>query len=1231
MSEEKQKSAPLPWIVITGFLGLFAVGTPVALNNLSAKKDGEKKDADNAPFRMSGKDPLKPVYDFYATHDGRWDPEEDLRRQLHNYSVEFLIATVPDPIDTPYGYAFDQVVDAVQRAVERKEGYLLDRAWLPWEIDRKAKPKPDGEEPPRMRESHPGIMVFRHGKHTERKVYRPGMCIVFLVGETPMSGIHKRAFTRALRMMANAGHSTTDPVRIVGPYFTGSQTSLQFVLGDWWAGHNGWLTSNPLYKFEAITGSASAIRKKDFFDLDPYTDGHRNWQKDKFSLSSTVVPTRLVLTALLRYLTRRDGCKSNEPVNRSFHNILPGKVAILTESNTGFGKAFTSIGQADEILVLRFPLHISRVKNEYTQAFKQKDEKSGLKSNDPLVMSNLDDASQGNEGIPSQGGSTTTTVNSQTISTILATIAREQCRYVGVIASDARDKLFLIRLIRDYCPDVHVFVTDADQLLLHPDYQYHMRGVIVGSTYPLIAPNQRWVNPNSTERILFASVGAQGCYNATLMHMGLHKDLLEYAPPRFAVHDNDDPNSKILRRPPIWVSVVSPNGTLVPLQVFTDYDDAGYVRLNPTPAETGKLAPLNYPGAMLPIGIGILLFWTYLVWQALVARSSRMFWQPTTSTGEFSLPQLCYRNLLLGSQAILAVPFLAIVATHGHANQYAAWWMKALAMTTAVLLYGFVLGMVKPICWPPSRLKQFANWLKPDIRGSWRAGSVSDRRLELWIWAFINVALVTIVAGFALLFLSRFWIYGGETRRTLFFVRAVDLASGLSPLTPLFFMGLGFAAWAFFQLKRANQVDRYAVPPPFPVGAFSKNPSPDPSPKRGGEQESSPPSPLRGGVGGGVLSAGLEDSARPTTADATFARINELDRMAQEEVRHESIALRHSKAMALMMVGLLAAGLAMWLQALPTIEGWSWDTLFFVGFAGLFALSLTTLIRLFFLWQRTKRLLEAIAQVPMMRAFARLPNKVSEVFGKYLFTQKPRLAHLQVPVHQIRLLADAVGRDPEAPKELEEMGRIADGLDRRLQEGLDPNARRSAALKAERDLRGKLSAVSATCLAALAPRWQNLSVDDAYGQGEKVKTETANAQPESEWVQQAENVVATQTILYVSQFFAQLRGLVVAAMVCTSLLLLAATSYPFHPERLLLVALMGLSAAGIASVVYVLFDMNRDEIVSRIFKTAPGKFSFDSGVIGSFFTYIVPTVGILAAQLSGSFRWLLEPIMRVMK
>jgi len=1193
------KAAPLPWVLLSGFLGIFAINTPVSPTGTTAKNADKKETAIESPFQISGKDPLKPIYDFYATHDGHWNPQQDLKQNLHNYKVEFLIATVPDPIDTPYGHSFDQVVDAIQRAVEKKDGYLLDRSWLPWEFDKKPKAgKQDDEDKlfGHYREAYPGVLLFRHGKHADRKVKDSGICIVFLVGETPMGGLHKRAFTKALQMMNAAGHPEDQPVRIVGPYFTGSQTSLQFVVGDWWASTSTlpmikslypfevvMRPQNPLYKFDVITGSATALRPADFFNIDPYKDGHLSWQADRFSLSSTVVPTRTVISAMMRYLTRRDGCASNEPVVRSLSHI-PGKIAILTEGNTGFGKGISTLNK-QEILMLRFPLHISRVKNEYTQAFKKKDEKDGLKNMDSLVPSALDEQYHASEGVPSQGGGTTAMANAQVLSNILATISREQCKYVGVIATDARDKLFLVRLIREFCPDVRIFVTDADQLLLHPDYRYHMRGVVVGSTYPLIAQNQTWVNPETRDRVLFATVAAQGCYNAGLFHMGAHKELLEYAPPAF-IEREADADPRIWQRPPIWISTISPNGSLVPLQVFTEYEDkTSLMRLNTAakvPDESG--IALSYPGAMLPIGIGLLAFWLFLSTQALFSRSSRMFWEPAGSNkSEFSLPQLFYRNLLLGSQAVLTMPVLALVWTHGHSLEFQTVGSKVLVGLTIALSGCFLLGMLKPLCWPPSRIGQFAQWLKPR--------KLDGGRLELATWALANVLLILIVVGFGALFLGRFWGYGGDTRRSLFFLRAVDLSSGMSPLTPIFFMSTGFAAWAFFQLKRAQQIDRYVVPAPFPAGFGSD------------------------------------------ATEGAFARITDLDRHVQDEVRHESLGLRHPKAILLTTLALLSLGLAVWLQSLPTIEGWGWDGIFFAGFWLLFALSASILVRLFFLWRQTKKLLSAISLVPMMRAFGRLPAKVADLFGKYLFAQSPKLEHLQLPLHQVRLLANAAAADANAPPELADLGRACEVLDKRLQEGLDESTDRVAAQRAERDLRGKLSAIAATCLVALAPRWKSLPVEDAYGDGTKVKDDKAKAEANAEpaWVLLAENVVATQIIIYVSQFFAQLRGLVVAAMVCTSLLLLSATSYSFNPERLLLVSLLGLSATGLAAVIWVLLEMNRDEVVSRILKTTPGKLSLDSGFVGSFLTYVVPTVGILAAQLSGSFRWLLEPILHVMK
>ncbi len=1177
---EKSTSAPLPWIVLSGLLGVFAVGVPAVQN--SAKKDTDKKDAivadTSANLPVSGRDPYKPIYDFHATHDGRWTPEDDLRKFPHGYEAEFLIATVPDPIDSPLGHAFDEVVDAIQRAVEKKNGYVLDRCWLPWELDRRIRQKSDKiTDLETLRQANPGVLLFRHGKDKARHIDHPGLCVVFLVGETPIGGLHKRAFTKALNMMTAAGHPIEKPVRVLGPYFSGSQNSLQFAISDWLDGSASWFRHRPRYRFDIITGSAGVLRPADFFDIHTYgvESSEPNARRaEQISVHSTMIPTPTVLNATLRYLARRDACSADEWIGAKISNRVNEKVAILTESSTSFGQQFAALAKDEQLVYLRFPLHISCVKTEFTQALHKKEEQLGIKHDEGLLRSTFDDSVNTSEGIPAQGGQATTAANGQVLSNILATIARENCRYVGILATDARDKLFLIRLIREYCPDVHVFITETDQLLLHPDSRYHMRGVIIGSTYPLVGANQRWVRPNVPERVLFPSSAAQGCYNAALIHMGLQSRLLEYRAPTFVTSDDPQTEDLASRRPPIWISVVAPDGSFVPLQVFTNYEDpAGYIYQNPDPpAPSASSSMLRYPGAMLPVGIGLFAFWVVIIYQAWFNPCSRMFWQPASIGGQFSLPQLCYRNLLLGSQVLLAAPILALVSAHAHHHTYESIWMPILGAGMLGIVIFLLLGMIKPLCWPPSRLKQIARWLSP--------GELQHGRSELWIWTLLNLLIVGLFVSFTVLFLMRFWIYGDQVRRNLFFVRAVDLGSGLSPLTPLLFMSMGFFAWAFFQLKRNHLADRYRVPPPYP--------------------------------------------ATPTDHEA-FQRVDALDCRTQEEVRYELMMLRHPRTVAMLFAALIGLGFGVWEHSLPSMEGWSWDGIFFVGFWLLFGMTASLLIRLVYLWSSTKKLLRGIALIPMMRIFVRLPIKITDLFGKYLVTQKPQLAHLEVQAHQLRLLVQAVEGDLAAPKELTKLGQTSETIDRLLCDHLKPGVSRIEMVAAERKIGALLSGASAACLRVLAPSWQGLSVEVAFGEGGAQSTTN-----DPSWVALAENLAAAQSIIHVSQYFVQLRNLVWSGMICSSLLLLAATCYPFHPEHVLLMCLMCLTGGSIVAVIYLLIEMNRDELVSRISKTTQGRF-LDSGFISSFLTYIVPIVGLLAAQLSGSFRWLLEPLLRVMK
>jgi hypothetical protein len=73
---------------------------------------------------------------------------------------------------------------------------------------------------------------------------------------------------------------------------------------------------------------------------------------------------------------------------------------------------------------------------------------------------------------------------------------------------------------------------------------------------------------------------------------------------------------------------------------------------------------------------------------------------------------------------------------------------------------------------------------------------------------------------------------------------------------------------------------------------------------------------------------------------------------------------------------------------------------------------------------------------------------------------------------------------------------------------------------------------------------------------------------------------------------------------------------------------------GLVGIVYVLVQMNRDELMSRISKTTPHKFTPDADFFRGVATYAVPLLGVLAAQFPEVWdliRSLLDPILRALK
>src|SRR5262249_32025201 len=97
---EQSKPTNLPWLLRTGRPRTLASGVAKTAGQTSRRKKEEKKDGEPQVL-FSGQAPLLPVFNFHKSRNVAQKPEDEIRKHLHGYKTEFLIATVPDPIDSP--------------------------------------------------------------------------------------------------------------------------------------------------------------------------------------------------------------------------------------------------------------------------------------------------------------------------------------------------------------------------------------------------------------------------------------------------------------------------------------------------------------------------------------------------------------------------------------------------------------------------------------------------------------------------------------------------------------------------------------------------------------------------------------------------------------------------------------------------------------------------------------------------------------------------------------------------------------------------------------------------------------------------------------------------------------------------------------------------------------------------------------------------------------------------
>jgi hypothetical protein len=1087
---------------------------------------------------------------------------------------------------------------------------------------------------------------------------------VLLVAETAAAGINKEAFYESLRYISRSTdykepskyHPQRRNVLVLGPHFSGSQVSLERVLHAWQD------PAGPTH-FHVISGSASGILRERLNNA-----GGAN----VVEFHATVIPSQKILVALMMYLGlshREEYAKdSKEYAKDKYHSVFDQPFAVLYESNTTFGQQAVQperlkIGQPGALPVLfPFPLHVSEVRSEYDRstaatqpagilrlpAFGTKLRLSATQTNQPRDVE------------PSLDPSATAVLGERTLDAMLNDIARQRIKHVFILATDVKDTLFLAKLVRKYCPECRLVLPDSDMLYGHPEFSSDLRGSIVGSTYPLLARNQSWSYPFAGRRAqrVFTNNPEYGYYNATiaLLHPSDTRNLLEYGPP----FPEWCPPGTDVSCPPVWISVVGQGGFSPVAAVATtdkEFDEYMFPRdLNPPVVGEEEKQRAQVVLDQSSLGAAVLLGVTWLLCWVGVAYARAAFWPKTGGNpgrrpaeddrdrGLFELfrPYADSRRRLRRRQRfyvfvcmtsslvmfafvayIVRIPFLGQVASQEYLVE-APYWVRVAPVLLLTLLVAFLLlpaaragqavtkalsgssrGDTKPAevtarSSPPKWSKYIAK--KLGEHREYIAKKLGEHRVGL-----LCVVLLMAMAAYAaehrtqrqdkpsdehLVFLT-------AAEPMFFFDRAANLTGGSSPVMPVILLGSALFLWGFVQLRRLSTRNRWKGVDPLP---------------------------------------------QPATDDEK-TNLKQLEKCKLQIESHltkplASLSLRWWDVLAC--VSLVFALSRIAVRFSPAVDGFVFEGVLSLALATLAILIAASWMHMKELWGSVRELLRAVTLLPLQGAFQRIPGALTKALGSYLaYARDGRRLHMNYRRGQYVSLASDYAN---VGHHLRSVAHLPVAIKQDLQKAMAKDGDGKPA-----DCEKLSLAAQALVRTLLFVRNNPRLAEDLLGKeppDEAAAPEHTGGRPAGspamppgflavrDWLARAEDFVALEVTIYLSQFFVQLSNVTLFLSVAPLLMLLAISSYPFQPQR------SWLLLAGAELLVVTIFllivvaRLERDELISRIQKTAPDQLSFHWAFLSHVLLYAAPLLAILMAFSSTSSDLLhtwLDPLLQILK
>lgn len=1116
------------------------------------------------------------------------------------YQIEVLIATLPDPTDSHLDWAYDTQLEAMRRAFE-SAGYVMDRFWIP---DPKDSLETQGEGQPRRvarRDRVPGVMLFRH---RDPDVHQLRM--LYLVSEIPTGGIHREALHAALlerRAVLSHRHLPIIPIspnriRLIGPTFSGSALSLQLLLRG---------VMQPAETADVVTGSATSIENVRTLDCPAL----------RIRFRAMVNPDESLTEALETLVLRRLG-------------IPARRVAVLRESSTQYGQTVVSRGPpvaaggcphafprptpsaSDSFLSITFPMSISSLRTEYARATADGGT-SGLTSSQPKLPLDLLDPARPKEDLPARSRLSAPTVD-LLFDELARVLQRRNIRLVGLLATDVRDKLFLSDELRRRGRDLQFFTYESNVLYLRPDRRPSLAGMLVLSTYPLAYGTQ----PRSEIRLrrqwfAFANDGAEGIFNATRLQLDSTARLVDY---------DGERDGASTGRPPVWLTTVG-SGAFLPLAAAPATTWAPYYVYRSAPTadrvtsqRAGRGTSLRYArflhlaAVLLSSFAVVLLGIRSLAGDAWTRRALAGESAPVPATELVGLRQqmrdgsLALHERLYSLLRLLAVGGIWLTASGLlvlHTWQNGVHWLPALAIIPATVGAAAILAAAVSVSRLGMRSSPAAaaylgrlSWVRP-------AETLDDSG---WLWLAELVGRGAVVA-FAIWF---FFLSIGFTldlatgleRSDLFYLRASQIDSLVSPLLPLLASGAGFTAWCSWHLTRIRLLQRDT--------AYGAAAAMQPPPE-----------------------------AHPSTMVADLlARCRRAAVACRRGWNGLFMVFPRRSAFALLAF-LAIVCIWLWPEFGATLESISFpnsrggvshfDWLLRLSIYASFVSILWAAFRLHAVWRALRTCLDELSVLPLFGAFSRLPPDVSRLArlslpGRSVVTGVGAISirlwrQLQVIHTQA---GDAFAKDPAASPEL------AAAVDRLMAgPAVYPRDPRTGQPPAElgikiRELQG-----------VLCELWSRQPPDPASG---TKPPDPGAAGPVALWRQRAEDYFATQVAGYAEWVVGHLRVLALFLLLSLLLTTVLLYSYPFQPQGLVHLLFTLVLLIAVAAIVYVATQMNRNQLLSQIAGTVPGSVTWDARFVGNLITFgLVPLLTLLGSAFptirNFLFSWA-EPLVRAL-